>query len=143
MYVLDTDVIFRSSPSSAGIAPEIAAWLRGVGDLCYLSTITFAEIAFGVTKLAVAGSDRKAETLARWLDGIAEAFTHRIVLVDVAAARRTGDLIARAKAVGHAAKFEDACIAATADVHGFTVVTFNVKHFAPLGIRHQLPGLMR
>ena len=75
MFVLDTDVISRSSPSRRARAGD-REWL-GRRRPCFLSVITVAEIAFGV-QLALPVRDRKAETLARWIDGVVETFTDRI-----------------------------------------------------------------
>ena len=40
----------------------------------------------------------------------------------------------RARANGHGSGFADIAIAATADVHDLTVLTRNLRHFAPLDI---------
>ncbi len=41
---------------------------------------------------------------------------------------------------GHDPGFEDACLAATADHHGMTVVTCNVRQFRALGVPFLSPG---
>ena len=53
---------------------------------------------------------------------------------DTPAARRAGLLMGRARATGHAPGFADLAIAATAGVHDLSVITRNLRHFAPLDI---------
>lgn len=53
---------------------------------------------------------------------------------DTATAHATGILDDAATAEGRHPGFPAVAIAATAQVHGLTVVTRNLKHFSPLGI---------
>jgi predicted nucleic acid-binding protein len=61
------------------------------------------------------------------------------LLVDAAVAIRAGELITVARARGVEIDTEDAIIAATADLHSLTVLTDNVRHFAPTGIAYINP----
>lgn len=68
--------------------------------------------------------------LRRWLDGLVlPNFAGRILATDTAVARR-----AAALHVPDPRPERDALIAATALVHGLTVVTRNVTDFAPMGV---------
>ena len=58
----------------------------------------------------------------------------RILPLDLRAARQTGLLMDRARAAGVTPGFEDLVIAATAAVHGLTVLTRKEKDFLPLGL---------
>lgn len=71
----------------------------------------------------------RAARLAQWLSGIELHYAARILPVDLAIAHRWGLLMA----ADPSASAEDALIAATALVHGFTVVTRNVRDFTPGG----------
>ena len=71
-----------------------------------------------------------ARDLADWMEQTTVSFADRVIAVDSAAARLWGRLSVD---VGH---FNvDLLIAATALVHGLTVVTRNVRHFEPTGVR--------
>ena len=127
MFLLDTDVLSglrKASPDSSAVA-----WLRAVapGDL-YLSVITIMEIERGV------GLKRKADApfavkLDQWLRTTIEEYSDRIIPLGQEIALRSGKIQAM---LGR--NDVDTIIAATAQEHGFTVVTRNVRHFAPIGI---------
>ena len=70
-----------------------------------------------------------AHELAAWLDSVLALYGDRILPVDLSAARRWGHLCGF---LGH--EGADLLIAATALEHGLTVVTRNVRHFAPTGV---------
>ncbi|WP_348627952.1 MULTISPECIES: PIN domain-containing protein [unclassified Mesorhizobium] len=55
----------------------------------------------------------------------------RVLPFDLRAAHAAGAILDRARA--HRSGFEDIAIAATAEVHGLTILTDNERHFAPLG----------
>jgi hypothetical protein len=58
----------------------------------------------------------------------------RILPFDVPAARIAGARSDLARSKGHAPGFADVAIAASAKCHGFTILTSNVRDFAPLGV---------
>lgn len=140
MYLLDTNVLSLSSPLNSARGSNAESWLQAVGRRGYLSVVSVSEVQFGVTRLRARGATQKAKALAEWLETVLSSFFDRVLPMDVAIGRRTGELLATAKAAGHDPGFEDACIAATAAVHGLIVVTNNVRHFAALGVAHQRPG---
>ena len=63
-----------------------------------------------------------------------------ILPVDIEAALRAGALLAIARAAGAAPDIEDAWIAASAELHGMTVLTFNDADFRPMGVAVSNPG---
>jgi hypothetical protein len=75
--------------------------------------------------------DRKQGAILRaWMGGhVLPAFDGRILAIDTAVARRCAALH-----VPTPRSDRDALIAATALVHGLTVVTRNVEHFQPTGV---------
>ncbi len=139
MYLLDTDVISRTSPLSSEQA-RLAAWLTLNGDRSYISVISLSEMQYGVTRLLERGAHRRATALRTWMNETLTLFADRILPLDRAAAHRTGEILAQAEARGHDPGFEDACLAATADHHGMTVVTCNVRQFRALGVPFLSPG---
>jgi toxin FitB len=127
MYVLDTNVVSELRKAKAGKADrQVVAWASGVpaGHL-YLSAITVLELEMGV--LRIERRDRAQGAMMRaWLDGqVMPAFAGRILAVDTAVALRCAHLH-----VPNRLAERDALIAATALVHGMTVVTRNVGDFA-------------
>ena len=138
MFVLDTDVVSRTSPLSR--AGGAATWLSLHKGLSFLSVITLAELYGGVERLRLRGSTRKAELLRSWLAQVDDLYASRLLSMDATVSRRAGELLARAEAAGFSPGFADACIAATADTARFEVVTFNARHFDALGVRHRPPS---
>ncbi len=94
----------------------------------FISVVTVGEIEQGVTQQQQQDVPF-ARDLGLWLDRVLGWYGDRILPVDVASARRWGQLSA---ALGHGGV--DILIAATALEHGLTVVTRNVRHFEPTGV---------
>ena len=109
-------------------------WLDARSDELFLSTVTVAEIADGIAKLRRSGGLVRADRLDDWLDVVLHLYDGRVMPFDIPAARLAGLLMDRARATGQAPGFADLAIAATAGVHDLTVLTRNVRHFAPLDI---------
>lgn len=130
-YLLDTNVVSELRKVRAGRADaRVAAWADSVdaADL-HLSVISLHEIEIGVL-LAERRDPAQGAVLRAWLERhVVPAFTGRIVAVDAAVARRSARLHAP-----DPRPLRDALIAATALVHGMTVVTRNVADFAPAGV---------
>ncbi|WP_210332653.1 PIN domain-containing protein [Methylosinus sp. H3A] len=103
----------------------------------YLSTVTIAEIEAGTARAVRIGAATKAERLRRWLAALEHFYVERILPFGVDEASRAGAILDRARA--HAPGFEDITIATTAAVRGFTVLTANERHFAPLGVPYVNP----
>ena len=126
MYLLDTNVV------SEWVKPRpnhgVIEWLDEVDeDEVFLSVVTFSELRRGIERLA-AGARRKR--LDSWLGGdLPSRFEGRIAPVDGAVADEWGRLVARHETAGRPIHAMDALIAATAQVHGFTLVTRNVADF--------------
>jgi predicted nucleic acid-binding protein len=130
-FLLDTNVIsewVKPRPD-----PHVVEWLASVDeDQVYLSVVSFAEIRLGI-ELLVAG--RRRERLASWLaDDLPARFEGRILDVDHRVADAWGVIMARGRLAGAVPGAMDAFFAATAEAHGLTLVTRNVRDFAKLGI---------
>lgn len=106
---------------------------------CYLSVVTIAKIRHGVAFLDGVDSTRKASMLDAWATGLADLFADRIIPLDQGIAERAGNIFGRVEARGHQPGLADACIAATADVRGLTVITRNVRHFRLFDVPFDTP----
>lgn len=119
-FLLDTNVI------SEWVKPRpeqrVVAWLDAADQEClYLSVLAFAEVRLGIERLP-AGAKR--DRLALWLDHDLTAwFEGRIIGIDLAIARTWAGLVARGRSAGRTPPILDAFMAATALVHGMTLVT--------------------
>lgn len=138
MYVLDTNIVSADAPAKRQVGQDaFAAWMRAHGDQLYISTVTIAEIEAGIARAIRIGATTKADRLRKWLAAVEHFYAGRILAFDVEDARHAGAILDRARA--HDPGFEDIAIAATAAARGFTVLTANERHFAPLGVPHLNP----
>lgn len=131
MFVLDTNVVSELRKAKAGKADSgVTAWAGSVpAAALFLAAITVLELDIGV--LLVERRDPAQGRLLRgWLeDNVLPAFAGRVLPFDTAVARRCARLH-----VPDRRSDRDAMIAATALVHGMTVVTRNVAEFEPTGV---------
>jgi len=137
MYLLDTEIVLELRKARASRTdPGLAAWAAGVDRQgLFLSAFTLIELDGAAARLA--RSDKAAgAALAAWIEGqVLPAFDGRILAVDAAVARRRAQLAIP--------ELRDALLAATALVHGLTLVTrtpaafkaARVKSFDPWGWR--------
>ena len=134
MYLVDTNVLSAGAPGKAVSHPELAAWMDRHSTELFLSVVTVAEIESGIEKLRRQAAQPRADRLAGWLETVVHLYSARVLPLDIAAARVLGRLSDRARALGHAPGFADLAIAATAQHHGCTVLTRNLRHLACLGV---------
>jgi len=134
LYLVDTNVISAGVPSRSA-SPALIAWMDDHSAQLYISAVTIAEIEDGIAKTRREGATRKAADLDAWLETLLHLYGERILAFDTATARRAGVLSDRARGQGQAPGFADIIIAATALQHGLMILSRNLKHFAPLGVR--------
>lgn len=131
MFLLDTNVVSELRKVRLGRSDaNVARWADTVesADL-YLSSVTVQELEIGVL-LAERRDPPQGAVFRTWLDQhVLPAFSGRILPVDTAVALRSAKLH-----VPNPRPVRDGLIAATALVHGMTVVTRNVADFAPCGV---------
>jgi predicted nucleic acid-binding protein len=132
-YLVDTNVISALAPTRKERLATLADWLDAASDHIYLSVVTAAEIRAGIAKASREGASRQAAALKLWWDAVEHLYGNRILAFDLRVAKIAGDLMDAAKAAGQAPGFADVAIAATAETHGLTVLTRNVKHFDSFG----------
>ena len=131
MIVLDTNVL--SEPLKTRPDPKVLAWLDAqAAETLYVSTISYAELRFGVLKMP--DGKRRGE-LAAQIERALELFKDRMLEFNVKAAEQLAQIGARCKKIGKPATAPDAYIAAIAAAHGFSVATRNVDHFKHTGVR--------
>jgi len=128
-FLLDTNVL--SETRKRGRAhPGVMSWLASVpaADL-YVSVIAILELDQG--RLLVARRDpTQGELLRSWIEErILTAFDGRILPIDLPVVRRCASL-----QVPDRRPVTDALIAATALIHGLTVVTRNIRDFEPMSV---------
>lgn len=126
MYLLDTNVVSelrKVKPHGA-----VLAWLKATpeSDL-FVSAVTLGEIQRGI-ELTRDQNPAKALELSQWADQLAA--TSNLLPMDAATFRACARLMHHQSS----ALFEDAMIAATAQVHQLTVVTRNTRDFAGFGV---------
>jgi len=131
MYVIDTNVVSEFRKDEAGRAhPRVAAWANSVRpNTMFLTVHTVFELETGVL-LMERRDPIQAGVVRGWLrDRVLVGFAGRILPADQDVALQCAAL--------HVPKTRperDAWIAATALVHGMTVVTRNVADFEPMGV---------
>ena len=128
MYLLDSNVVSELRKASSGkVSKNVVAWANSVSAASlYLSVITVLELETGVL-LVERRDPTQGAILRSWLNKhVLPAFADRILAVDTAVAQRCAKLH-----VPDPRSDRDSIIAATALVHGMTVVTRNVDDFAP------------
>lgn len=138
MFLLDTNVVSELRKAKSDKAdPNVAAWATSVpvGSL-FVSVITILELETGV--LLVERRDPSQGALLRsWLDSqVLPAFNNRVLPIDIPVAQRCARLH-----VPDPRAEREALIAATALVHGMTVVTRNVSDFVLTGVPTLNPWL--
>lgn len=134
MFLVDTDILSASSPARVVPSRDLAGWMDTHTDLLFVSTVTVAEIEDGIAKARREKASRKAAALDEWLRTLLHLYSNRVLAFDLAAAHAAGILSDRARAGGHAPGFADIAIAATAMSRKLTILTRNLRHFAPLGV---------
>ena len=131
MFVLDTNVVSELRKVRLGKADtNVTAWTQTVDAAnLFVSAITIMELELGI--LSIERKDAPQGALLRsWLEQqVLPEFSGRTLPVDTAVAQRCARLH-----VPDRRGERDALIAATALVHGMTVVTRNVTDFKHTGV---------
>ncbi|MBK9952795.1 MAG: type II toxin-antitoxin system VapC family toxin [Candidatus Competibacteraceae bacterium] len=125
MIVLDTNVVseaLKPEPNSA-----VRTWLNDqAAETLYLSSVTLAELLFGVG--ALPASPRK-DRLAQTLEALMALFKGRVLPFDLDAARHYAELAVTAKVAGPGFPLPDSYIAAIAVSRGFIVASRDTAPF--------------
>ncbi|HVA77921.1 MAG TPA: type II toxin-antitoxin system VapC family toxin [Candidatus Binataceae bacterium] len=129
MYLIDTNVISEVRKGRR-CDPRVAAWYGRVqDDELFLSVLVIGEIRQGIERLR-ARDLRRARALEDWLDELLAGFGERILKIDDRVAQAWGRLCARGNF-----PVVDTLMAATAQTHGLTLVTRNLRDIERTGVR--------
>jgi predicted nucleic acid-binding protein len=131
MFLLDTNVVSELRKAGDGKADaHVVTWLSSVdAATLYLSAITLLEIEVGVLRVERRDAPQGARLRAWMAHHILPEFLDRTLPIDAAVALRCAPLH-----VPDPHSERDALIAATALVHGMTVVTRTVEDFESTGV---------
>lgn len=133
MYLVDTNVISEARRGT----PQAIDWLRSVDpEHIYVSVITLGEIMLGIA-LMQRRDPVQASRVQNWLTSLNATYADRILPVTINVALSWG-AIASLRPRGDA----DGLIAATATLHGMTLVTRNTADFDDLPISLINPWLI-
>ena len=128
MFLLDTNIVSElrlGQRCNAGVA----SWYDGVqGTELFTSALVIGEIRKGIARLRRRRDYHQAEILEVWLETSRDFFANRILPVDAAVADAWGQMYAVRNV-----PTVDGLLAATAKVHGLTLVTRNLSHVQGLG----------
>lgn len=125
-FLLDTNVV--SETRKPRPHPAVMAWIGAYATQLRLSAATLGELQSGV-EITRRNDPAKAAEIEAWIDTLRRAFD--IIPADEPVFRRWAKLMDRKS--DHL--LIDALIAATAEVHGLTVATRNVRDFGALGVK--------
>jgi hypothetical protein len=125
MIVLDTNVVSEAMKPEPN--PSVRAWLNDqVAETLYLSSVTLAELLFGIRALP---AGKRQDMLMQSLNGLMSLFNGRVLPFDVDAATCYSELAVIARMGGRGFPTADGYIAAIAASRGFTVASRDVKPF--------------
>ncbi len=131
MIVLDTNVVSEAMKPAPD--PAVRAWLNEQSaETLYLSSVTLAELLFGIAALP---AGKRRNMLGRALDGLMLLFRDRVLPFDTEAARRYAELAVMAKKSGRGLPTSDGYIAAIAASRDFIVASRDTAPFAAAGVR--------
>ncbi len=119
MIVLDTNVVSEAMKPEPN--PAVRAWLNDqAAETLYLSSVTLAELLFGIAALP---AGKRKDMLAQALDGLMGLFRDRVLPFDTDAARHYAELAVSARKSGRGFPTPDGYIAAIAASRGFIVAS--------------------
>jgi toxin FitB len=138
VYLLDTNVISELRKVRGNKAhPNVASWAASTKlNTLFISVMTLQELEIGI--LLVERKDRdQGAVLRKWFDDyVHPVFGLRTLEVTTAIALASAKFY-----IPNPSPTRDALIAATALVHGMTVVTRNVTDFEHTGVKFLNPWL--
>jgi toxin FitB len=130
MIVLDTNVVSEAMKPEPN--PAVRAWLNNqANETLYLSSVTLAELLFGIAALP---AGKRKDMLAHALDGLVGLFRDRVLPFDTDAARHYAELAITAKTGGRGFPTPDGYIAAIAASRGFIVASRDIAPYEAAGV---------
>jgi predicted nucleic acid-binding protein len=127
-YLLDTNVVSELR-KGRHCNPGVASWFAEVSSAeIYLSVLTVGEIRKGIENIR-RRDESTADVLEAWLGELVATHSDRILPIDEAIAEQWGRFN-----VPDPLPVLDSLLAATASVHGLTLITRNVKDVKRTGV---------
>ncbi|MEV4109475.1 type II toxin-antitoxin system VapC family toxin [Nonomuraea sp. NPDC049695] len=126
-YILDTNIISEVRKPHGNV--QVKGWVdASLGATLYLSVMSIGEIRWGIEQRRKS-DPQQALVLERWLARLFRSFQDRIIPITSEVAEEWGRMRSM-----RTLPVSDALIAATARIHGWSVVTRNVKDFTDTGV---------
>lgn len=127
MILIDTNII--SEMMKPAPDPKVITWIDQQNIMrLFISTITIAELAYGINVLPE--GNRRNYLEKAFNSVVREAFEYRIFTFDEVAAHQYGIIMSKRKTIGKPMSMADGQIAAIARVHNCTVATRNIDDFS-------------
>jgi predicted nucleic acid-binding protein len=129
MIILDTNVtteLMRPAPT-----PAVVAWVAASGPALATTSITMAEIRYGIERLP---GGRRKDKLAAAANEIFETFADQVLPFDRRAAAEYAAVVSTRDRAGSPIDGFDAQIAAICRAHNAVLATRNVKDFQGIGL---------
>ncbi len=131
MIVLDTNVISEAMKPAPN--PSVRAWLNDqVAETLYLTSVTLAEMLFGIAEPPAGG---RGAGLPQTLGGLLALFGDRVLPFDTGAARHCAALAVAARNAGRGFPTPDGYVAAIAGSRGFIVASWDASPYKAGGLR--------
>ncbi|MSP53587.1 MAG: type II toxin-antitoxin system VapC family toxin [Gammaproteobacteria bacterium] len=126
MIILDTNILselMKSAPE-----PKVESWLeQQLVTQLFITTISIAEILYGI---GILPNDKRRDALENGFQhAINNAFKHRVLSFDEAAANAYGVLMSKRKKMGKPLGILDGKIAAIALINSAILATRNIRDF--------------
>ena len=130
MIVLDTNVVSEAMKPEPHLS--VLNWLNDqVAETLYLSSVTLAELLFGIAALP---AGKRKDRLEQVLAGLMELFQDRVLPFDIDAAKCYAELAVTAKGSGRGFPTPDGYIAAIAVSRNFIVASRDTAPFKAAGV---------
>ena len=134
MYLVDTNILLCRGTDDSGRRPR----LDGLDGPEQRRAVPFRHFRGGGggrhRQELQAGRAPQAERLSEWLGTLLHLYSARVLPIDLSTARRIDALADHARGLGQAPGMADLAIAATAQQHGYTILTRNMRHFGGLDV---------
>jgi predicted nucleic acid-binding protein len=139
-YLLDTNIISETIRPAAQAA--CLEWLAAHEAECVISTVTVAELRYGVERLP---EGKRKRNLAKKLDYLHQEYRERVLVFDENAAAEWGRYMAKledkyGQGVLEQIDYPDIQNAAIALAYGLKIVTYNERDFPTISTVNPLRG---
>ena len=125
IYLLDTNIVSEFSKENPN--PNVIEFYEYRKDQCAISSITWQELVFGVSRLP---DGKRKNTIESFIQNLKQNI--EIIPYDTFSAEICGNFTGTFEKKGHTLPYSDSQIAATAISNGMVLVTHNTSDFAPI-----------